>query len=97
MFRSVCKVGIVAARPIEGGLDRNPPTIDIFWGDVEDATLNPTECKYSTRFLLQVLILPTAYVMIQSRLGLFEAQRHILVALQKLATENSYVAFGCYA
>ncbi|PQE15630.1 DEAD box helicase protein [Rutstroemia sp. NJR-2017a BBW] len=73
LFRSICKVGIVAARPIEGGLDRNPPTIDIFWGDVEDATLNPTE----------------SYVMIQSRLGLFEAQRHILVALQKLATENS--------
>lgn len=29
--------------------------------------------------------------MIQSRLGLFEAYRHVLVALQKLATENSYV------
>lgn len=44
MFRSICKVGTVAARPIEGGLDCNPPTIDIFWGDVEDAVLNPTEC-----------------------------------------------------
>lgn len=29
--------------------------------------------------------------MIQSRLGFFEAYRHVLVALQKLTTEDSYV------
>ncbi|QSZ36966.1 hypothetical protein DSL72_009058 [Monilinia vaccinii-corymbosi] len=73
MFRSVCKVGTVAARPIEGGLDRDPPQVDIFFGADEDIILNPTE----------------SYVMIQSRVGFFEAYRHVLVALQKLTTEES--------
>lgn len=45
MFRSVCKVGTVAARPIEGGLDRDPPQVDIFFGDHEDIILNPAECE----------------------------------------------------
>lgn len=45
MFRSVCKVGTVAARPLEGGLDRDPPQVDIFFGDDEDIILNPAECK----------------------------------------------------
>ncbi|KAJ8069476.1 hypothetical protein OCU04_003129 [Sclerotinia nivalis] len=73
MFRSVCKVGTVAARPIEGGLDRDPPQVDLFFGDDEDIILNPVD----------------SYVMIQSRLGFFEAYRHVLVALQKLTTEES--------
>ncbi|KAI9648909.1 hypothetical protein NHQ30_001475 [Ciborinia camelliae] len=72
-FRSVCKVATVAARPLEGGLDLDPPQIDIFFGDDEDIILNPAE----------------SYVMIQSRLGFFEAYRHVLVALQKLTTEES--------
>ncbi|KAB8296756.1 hypothetical protein EYC80_002173 [Monilinia laxa] len=73
MFRSICKVGTVAARPLVGGLDRDPPQIDIFFGDYEDVILNPSE----------------SFVMIQSRLGFFEAYRHVLVALQKLTTEES--------
>ncbi|KAF5877161.1 putative dead box helicase protein [Botrytis fragariae] len=72
-FRSICKVGTVAARPIEGGLDCDPPQVDLFFGDDEDIILNPTE----------------SYIMIQSRVGFFEAYRHVLVALQKLATEDS--------
>ncbi|KAF7922083.1 uncharacterized protein EAE98_008294 [Botrytis deweyae] len=72
-FRSICKVGTVAARPIEGGLDCDPPQVDIFFGDDEDIILNPTE----------------SYIMIQPRVGFFEAYRHVLVALQKLATEHS--------
>ena len=36
-----------------------------------------------------------AYVMIESRLGFFEAYRHVLVALQKLTTEESYVYTDC--
>ncbi|TGO36001.1 hypothetical protein BHYA_0138g00140 [Botrytis hyacinthi] len=72
-FRSICKVGTVAARPIEGGLDCDPPRVDIFFGDDKDIILNPTE----------------SYIMIQSRVGFFEAYRHVLVALQKLATEDS--------
>ncbi|APA11365.1 hypothetical protein sscle_07g061350 [Sclerotinia sclerotiorum 1980 UF-70] len=73
MFRTVCKVGTVAARPIEGGLDRDPPQVDLFFGDDEDIILNPVD----------------SYVMIQARVGFFEAYRHVLVALQKLTTEES--------
>ncbi|KAF7955588.1 hypothetical protein EAE96_004514 [Botrytis aclada] len=72
-FRSICKVGTVAARPIECGLDCDPPRVDIFFGDDRDIILNPTE----------------SYIMIQSRVGFFEAYRHVLVALQKLVTEAS--------
>ncbi|KAK8902165.1 hypothetical protein QC760_009643 [Botrytis cinerea] len=72
-FRSICKVGTVAARPIDGGLDCDPPRVDIFFGNDEDIVLNPTE----------------SYIMIQARVGFFEAYRHVLVALQKLATEDS--------
>lgn len=50
-FRSVCKIAIVAARPIEGGLDCNPPQIDIFWGDLDDAVFDPVERKFRFHFL----------------------------------------------
>lgn len=71
-FRSICKVAIIAARPFDGGLDQNPPQIDIFWGDPNDAAIDPVE----------------PYVMIESRRSYFEASRHMLVALQKLRTEE---------
>ena len=44
-FRTICKVGTVAARPIEGGLDQDPPQVDIFFGDNDDIILNPAECR----------------------------------------------------
>lgn len=31
-FTRICKVAVVAARQIEGGLNQNPPQIDLFWG-----------------------------------------------------------------
>ncbi|KAH9218255.1 P-loop containing nucleoside triphosphate hydrolase protein [Leptodontidium sp. 2 PMI_412] len=72
MFKTICKVAIVAARPIEGGLDQDPPMIDLFWGDVKDLVFDPVE----------------KYVMVESRQGYFEASRHTMVAMQKLMTER---------
>jgi hypothetical protein len=54
-FRSICKIAIVAARPLEGGLDQNPPQIDIFWGEVDDAVFDPVECK--SEFWLRTLLI----------------------------------------
>lgn len=71
-FASICKVGVIASRPYEGGLDRNPPQVDLFWGDSEDAAFDPAE----------------KYVMVEARQGYFEASRHMLVALQKLMSEK---------
>lgn len=50
-FRSICKVAIVAARPYEGGLDQNPPQIDIFWGDPNDAAIDPVEREFDSLVL----------------------------------------------
>ena len=86
-FRSVCKIATVAARPFEGGLDQNPPKVDLFWGDDEDAVFDPVESKLG--FLASISAdLLEAYVMVESRTGYFEASRHMLVALQKLRTEG---------
>jgi hypothetical protein len=72
MFRSICKIAVVAARPILGGLDQNPPSIDLFWSDPNDAVIDPVG----------------HYVMVESRTGYYEASRHMLVAMQKLMTEK---------
>jgi helicase required for RNAi-mediated heterochromatin assembly 1 len=85
-FRSICKVAIVAARPIEG-LNQNPPRIDIFWGDYNDATFDPVERKFESSDL-NLAELYAAYVMLEARQGYYEASRHMLVALQKLRTEQ---------
>lgn len=45
MFRTICKIAVVAARTIEGGLDQNPPTIDLFWASYDDMVLDPVESK----------------------------------------------------
>ncbi|KAK0105476.1 hypothetical protein ONS96_004862 [Cadophora gregata f. sp. sojae] len=71
MFKTICKVAIVAARAIRGGLDQDPPSIDIFWGDIKDMVIDPVE----------------KYVMVESRQGFFESSRHTMVAMQKLMTE----------
>ncbi|KAJ5035137.1 uncharacterized protein L3040_008396 [Drepanopeziza brunnea f. sp. 'multigermtubi'] len=71
-FRSICKIATVAARPIEGGLDQNPPTVDLFWGEINDMFVDPVE----------------KYIMVEARRGYFEASRHMLVAMQKLMTER---------
>jgi helicase required for RNAi-mediated heterochromatin assembly 1 len=44
VFGTECKIAIVAARPFIGGLDQNPPQIDLFWGDIGEAAFDPSEC-----------------------------------------------------
>lgn len=72
-FQSDCRVAIVAQRPIEGGLDQNPPTVDIIWGGAEEAIVDPDQ----------------ELVMIESRNGFYEAARHAMIGLQLAAGETS--------
>ncbi|KAI1005735.1 Helicase required for RNAi-mediated heterochromatin assembly 1 [Podosphaera aphanis] len=72
MFHTSCKIAIVGGRLIEGGLDQNPPTIDLFFGDLENIELDPHD----------------KFIMIEARDGYFEASRHMLVAMQKLMCEK---------
>ncbi|KAI0873280.1 P-loop containing nucleoside triphosphate hydrolase protein [Hypoxylon argillaceum] len=69
-FRTICMPAVIADHPIQGGLDQNPPTIQIFWANTDDAILDPT----------------TELVMLESRSGYFEAVRHCMVGLQHVAT-----------
>ena len=32
MELSICKIATIAARLIRGGVDQNPPTVDLYWG-----------------------------------------------------------------
>ncbi|KAK2601424.1 hypothetical protein N8I77_010874 [Diaporthe amygdali] len=72
-FQTDCRVGIIAQRPIEGGLDQNPPTVDIFWRNSEESIIDPDH----------------ELVMIESRNGFYEAVRHALIGLQLAAGEKS--------
>ena len=42
MFASICRVAIVAARPL-AGLEQNPPEIDIFFGGAEELEIDPQQ------------------------------------------------------
>lgn len=53
-------------------VELNPPQIDLFWANPWDAVFDPAE----------------EYVMIEARTGYFEANRHMLVALQKMMFEK---------
>jgi helicase required for RNAi-mediated heterochromatin assembly 1 len=46
LFNTICKVAVVAARPLVG-LEKDPPEVDIFWGDPNDAEFDPAESKFS--------------------------------------------------
>lgn len=70
MFKTICRVGVVAARPLMG-LNFNPPEIDIFFGGPDEIEFDPQQ----------------EWLMVESSNGYFEAYRHTLVSLQKLATE----------
>ncbi|KAI4170520.1 MAG: hypothetical protein LQ343_004897 [Gyalolechia ehrenbergii] len=70
MFKTVCKVGVVAARPLMG-LNFNPPEIDIFFGGPDEIEVDPQQ----------------EWVMVESSTGYFEAYRHTLASLQRLAME----------
>jgi helicase required for RNAi-mediated heterochromatin assembly 1 len=70
-FKTCCKVAVVAARPMVG-LEANPPQIDLFWADPDQAEIDPLE----------------PFTMIEARTGYFESFRHMLVAMQKVMTER---------
>ncbi|KAI0487711.1 P-loop containing nucleoside triphosphate hydrolase protein [Xylaria cf. heliscus] len=72
-FRTLCIPAVIADHPIRDGLDRNPPTIQIFWGSTDDAVLDPT----------------VELVMLESRSGYFEAVRHCMVGLQHVASTET--------
>ena len=42
MFQKVCKVAVVAARPLDG-LTTNPPEVDLFFASPEDLEIDPQE------------------------------------------------------
>ena len=71
-FRSICKIAAVAQRPYAGGLDCNPPEIDIFWADPRDAVFDTNQ----------------ELVMVEARSSFFEGARHVLVGLQRAAAEE---------
>ena len=70
MFQTICRIAVVAARPLHG-LEMNPPRIDLFWANPDDAEFDPT----------------VNWIMVEARSGYWESFRHMGVALQKLRTE----------
>ena len=42
MFASICRIAIVAARPL-AGLEQNPPEIDIFFGSTDELEIDPQQ------------------------------------------------------
>lgn len=42
-FRTICKLAVIADRPLKGGLDQDPPTVDLFWADPNEAVFDPLE------------------------------------------------------
>ncbi|KAH7136689.1 P-loop containing nucleoside triphosphate hydrolase protein [Dactylonectria estremocensis] len=81
-FKTKCFVAIVAARYLNGGLEpdpqagegeNTPPRIEIFWGNHEDAILDPS----------------IELMMIEATGGYYEPIRHALVGLQHAALYES--------
>ncbi|KAI1298087.1 P-loop containing nucleoside triphosphate hydrolase protein [Xylaria venustula] len=70
-FKTICMPAIIAEHRVQDGLDQTPPTIQIFWANMEDAVWDPT----------------TELVMLESRAGYFEAVRHCMVGLQHVAKQ----------
>ncbi|KAI4288743.1 MAG: hypothetical protein L6R35_001997 [Caloplaca aegaea] len=71
IFKTVCKIGVVAARPLSG-VQLNPPEIDVFFGSPDEIEIDPQQ----------------EWIMVESSIGYFEAYRHTLLSLQKLASES---------
>ncbi|KAK0628320.1 P-loop containing nucleoside triphosphate hydrolase protein [Bombardia bombarda] len=72
-FKTICKVATIAQRPFRGGLDQDPPLVDIMWANPEDAVFDPD----------------LELVMIESRNGYYESTRHALIGLQHAAGTDS--------
>lgn len=80
-FKSQCLVGVVAARPLEGGLFPDSlkgehawtaPRIDIFWSRVEDSVWDPAE----------------EMVMVEARSSYYEPVRYAMLGLQHAAEKE---------
>jgi helicase required for RNAi-mediated heterochromatin assembly 1 len=71
-FRTICLVATVAQRPYREGLDKNPPEIDIVWADVNQSIIDPD----------------MDLVMVEARVGYYEAVRHTLIGLQMAANSE---------
>ncbi|KAI8631591.1 P-loop containing nucleoside triphosphate hydrolase protein [Xylariaceae sp. FL1651] len=72
-FKTICMPAIIADHPIRDGLDQVPPTIQIFWANTNDAILDPA----------------IELVMLESRVGYFEAVRHCMVGLKHVANTDT--------
>ncbi|KAH7410083.1 P-loop containing nucleoside triphosphate hydrolase protein [Phaeosphaeria sp. MPI-PUGE-AT-0046c] len=70
-FQSICILATVAARPVSGALDQNPPQIDLFFARHEDQQIDSMQ----------------KFVMVECRSSFFEASRHTMLALQHLMRE----------
>lgn len=42
MFKKVCRVAVVAARPL-AGVSQNPPEIDVFFADPDEIDIDPQQ------------------------------------------------------
>ena len=71
MFKSICRIAIVAARPLDA-VRQNPPEIDIYFGGPDEIEIDPQQ----------------EWVMAEARNGYYEASRHTLRSLQKMALEK---------
>lgn len=70
-FKTDCRIAVVGQRPVEGGLDQNPPVVDIQWADAKQAAIDPGQ----------------ELVMVEARSGYFESVRHALKGLQMASRE----------
>lgn len=70
MFQTICKVAVIASRPL-AGVQQNPPEVDIYFASPDEIEIDPQQ----------------EWVMVESTVGYFEAQRHTLKSLQKMAGE----------
>lgn len=73
-FNKDCRVAVVAQRPVEGGLDQFPPSIDILWADTNQAVVDPDQ----------------ELVMVESRNGFYESVRHALTGLQQATGSSTF-------
>ncbi|KAK4185743.1 putative helicase [Podospora australis] len=72
-FRSICKIATVAQRLYTGGLDQDPPLVDLIWANPEDAVIDPN----------------LELIMVESRHSFFEAARYVLKNLQRASEVSS--------
>ena len=70
-FDKVCKIAVVAARPLIP-LYQDPPTVELFFNSTDELELDPLQ----------------EWIMVEARSGYYEANRHTLLALQKMSIEK---------